>query len=89
MDDIKIFTNRSGYQEYLGGEAVATHQYSGHTSFLQHHLCKMSTLMIFEAELVGVLLMVHILCNETQHATLHPKSSLIALDNQAVITMHK
>jgi len=45
--------------------------------------------MIFEAELVGVLLMVHILCNETQHATLHPKSSLIALDNQAVITMHK
>ncbi|KAG8870013.1 hypothetical protein FRB98_002007, partial [Tulasnella sp. 332] len=77
-DDIKVFSDGSGLNGHIGAAAITT----GPTNTtLRYYLGRDSAHTIFEAELVGILLALHIIA----HCPPRTRSALIALDNQAAI----
>jgi len=76
MDDLKIFTDGSGTEGNIGAAATTLNP----PSALQFHLGDDTNHTVFEGELIGVLLALHMIDKFPR-----PTSILIALDNQAAI----
>ena len=81
MDDIKVYTDSSGFKDDIGVAALATHQDSSVVCQLQHQFGKISHHTVFKANLIGVLLAVHIIHSKVQCSSKCSKCTLIALDN--------
>ena len=86
MDDLTIYMDGVGYMGHAGAALATWHQVKAHFIHLQHRLGRLGLHTIFEAELVGPLLGIHIIQDKVQQATPWLKTTLIALDNQAVLT---
>ncbi|KAG8871434.1 hypothetical protein FRB98_000778, partial [Tulasnella sp. 332] len=77
-DDIKVFSDGSGLNSHIGTAAITT----GLTNTtLCYYLGCDSAHTVFEAELVGILLALHIIA----HSPPRTRSALIALGDQAAI----
>ena len=78
INDVCIYSNRSGYNDNISAASIIPKMGQA----LQFKLAKALCHTVFEGELVGVLLALYLLACQCK---IH--SALIALDNQAAITM--
>ena len=80
IDDIRVFTDRSGINNLIGAAAVTYDD--DHSWSLSYGLGPISQHTVFEGKLVGVILALELL--RTVPAT--TTTEMIALDNQAAIS---
>ena len=78
MDKIQVFCDSSGLKDGIGAATVVMMPLEG--PHLQYLLGKDTVHMVFESELVGLLLVLQLL-----HRYPNARMTLIALDNQAAI----
>ena len=78
IDDVQVFSDGSGLDACIGTAAMVAHPHSG--PHLQFSLGKITAHTVFESELVGILLAIHLLRRYSCART-----ALIALDNRAAI----
>jgi len=84
--DLAVYTDGSGYEGQVGMVAtIWPHIDTTGGQHLQLQLGWLTTHTIFEAELVGILLAIHIIHHAAQHLGSHVRTTLVALDNQAAI----
>ena len=78
LDEVIVFADGSGLDGHVGAAAVIVSPAGGR--HLQYQLGSDAAHTVFEGELTGILLAVHLL-----HEYLRTKTALIAVDNQAAI----
>ena len=78
LDEVKVFSNGSGLSGHVGAAAMVVSLHGGR--HLQFQLGSDTVHTVFEVELTGILLTVHLICD-------YPctKTALITVDNQAAI----
>jgi ribonuclease HI len=79
-DDVRIFTDGSGYEDGIGAASTLYYKSQLHTA--HYHLGDASEHTVFESEICAVILATHQMLSLKPR---NPRSLLIALDNQAVI----
>lgn len=79
---IKVYTNGSSHDGAVGASAILTRR-GKLTCTLKLHLGKADEHIIYEAELVGLMLGLHLIRIEKKSQ----KSCVIGADNQAVLTV--
>jgi ribonuclease HI len=80
LEEIQIFTDSSVLEGKVGAAVVLMHE-GRHTQTLRYHLRPDSEHTVHEAELIGILLGLHILSTEKKSR----KLAMIGVDNQAAI----
>ena len=78
VDEVKVFADGSGLSGHVGAAETVVSPCG--RQYLQFQLGSDAMHTVFEGELTGILLAVHLICDY-----LHVKTVLIAVDNQAAI----
>jgi len=69
MDDLTLYSEGSGYMNQAAATTLTWPPNTAGTHHLQYKLGSLAEHMVFKAELVGILLSIHILQNLVPHTT--------------------